>query len=134
VREALGCLLEGSDQVQSLEHEGLGDGYGLQGLSWYVCLLRILLVAFTSPDSLFSVGHDRGPIEALPEHFTDEGAWGRMVPAGSSMYVSKYMPPFLEHDAPLHDARGALLVKHPIDEHKGLCLARESPSFNCVFG
>lgn len=106
----------------------------MQGLSWYVCLLRIVLAASTSPDYLFSVGHGRGPIEALPEYFGDEGAWGRVVPVGSSMYISKYVSPFLEHDAPLPDARGNVLVKCPVDEHKGLCLARESPSFSCVFG
>lgn len=99
-----------------------------------MCLLRIVLAAFTSPDDLFSVGHGRGPIEALHEHFADEGAWGHVVPTGSSMYISKYMLPFLEHDAPLPDARGALLVKHPVDEQKGLCLASELPSFSCAFG
>jgi hypothetical protein len=40
--EALTRLLEGPDHVQSPNHEGSGDGYGLKGLLRHVCLLCVV--------------------------------------------------------------------------------------------
>jgi hypothetical protein len=57
-----------------------------------------------------------------------------VVPASSSIHVGEYLSAFLKCDALLAEARGAPLVKCPVDEHEGHCFMKELPSFSCVFG
>jgi hypothetical protein len=98
-----------------------------------VSLRHVVLAAFTRPDDLFSVGHACRPIEALSECFADEGFWGHVVPACSTVHVDEQLLPLLECDAFMFDSEGAPLVKFPIDEHKGFCLTRELDCYSCVF-
>src|SRR5699024_7018807 len=103
VRVAPGCLLQGTDEVQTPHSKGPGDGYRLQSLSGQVgvpilCeadpparsgpgdgyrlqslsgqvgLLRIELAPSAGADNSSGVSHRRWPVEALPESVPDKGS------------------------------------------------------------
>jgi hypothetical protein len=44
-----GCLLEGPNQVEPTNREGPGDGDGLQGLSWHMSPMGIVLTTPVTP-------------------------------------------------------------------------------------
>jgi hypothetical protein len=78
-----------------------------------MCSLHVVLAAFTSPDDLLSVGHGCGPIEALLERFADEGSWGRVGPACSSVHFNEQQSSFLERDTLLLDFGGTFCEVSP---------------------
>jgi len=67
VSEALGHLLQRSDEVEAPNSEGPSDGDCLQSLRWEVDLPSIKLASLTGSNDLSGIGHGGGPVEALSE-------------------------------------------------------------------
>jgi hypothetical protein len=73
VGAAPACFLEGSNQVESLDHEWPHDRDRLECLSRQMRLPNIVLAPFTGAYNLHGVGYGSGPVEALLEGLLDEG-------------------------------------------------------------
>jgi hypothetical protein len=74
VRIASGCLLQGTDEVQTPHSKRPGDGYRLQGLSGQVGLPCVELTPFAGADNSSGVGHRRRPVETLSEGVSNKGS------------------------------------------------------------
>lgn len=101
---APGCHLEGPDQVEPPNYEGLGDGDGLQGLSRHMSLTGVVLTAPIDMNDMLGVGHGGQPIESLPECLPDECSWGRVVLAHSSVDFDDQILSIFASDALLLDS------------------------------
>jgi hypothetical protein len=74
VREAPGCLLQGTDEVQTPYCKRSGDGYCLQGLSGQVRLSRVELTPLARAYNPSGVGHRGRPVETLSEGVSHKGS------------------------------------------------------------
>jgi hypothetical protein len=81
VREAPGCFLQGTDEVQTPHGKRPGDGYCLQGLSGQMHLSRVELTPLAGAYNPSSVGHRGRPVETLSEGVPHEGSRCCMVTA-----------------------------------------------------
>jgi hypothetical protein len=81
VREAPGCLLQGTDEVQTPHGKWPGDGYCLQGLSGHVRLSRVELTPSAGAYNPSGIGHRGRPVETLSESISHEGSRCCMVTA-----------------------------------------------------
>ena len=70
-------------------------------MSRKVHLMGVELAALASPHDLHGVGDCCGPIKALPELVAHEGAWRRVMAAGSGVDVPKRLPTLRNGDATL---------------------------------
>ena len=104
MREAPGCLLQGTDEVQTPYNEGPGDGYRLQSLSGQVGLLRIELAPFAGADNSSGVSHRRWPVETLPEGIPDKGSRRCVMAASPRVYLLQELLAFGDGNASLEDA------------------------------
>jgi hypothetical protein len=86
VLEAPGCLLQGTDEVQTPYGKRPSDGYCLQGLSRQVCLFRVELTPSAGAYNPSGVGHCGRPVETLSESVSDEGPRCCMVTASPRVY------------------------------------------------
>jgi hypothetical protein len=86
VLEAPGCLLQGTDEVQTPYGKRPSDGYYLQGLSGQVRLFRVELTPSTGAYNPSGVGHCGRPVETLSESVSDEGLRCCMVTASPRVY------------------------------------------------
>jgi hypothetical protein len=82
VRVAPGCLLQGTDEVQSPHNKRPGDGYCLQSLSGQVSLPCVELTPLVGADNSSGVGHRGRPVETLSEGVSNKGS-GRCVMTAS---------------------------------------------------
>jgi hypothetical protein len=87
VREAPGCLLQGTDEVQTPHSKRLGDGYCLQGLSGQVRLSCVELTPLIGAYNPSGVGHRGRPVQALSEGVPDEGSRCCVVTASPRVYL-----------------------------------------------
>jgi hypothetical protein len=82
VREAPGCVLQRTEDLQSPHREWPRYCDHLKGLSWHMRLLRVELAASARPHGLDSVRYCSRPVEPLPEGVVDEGPGRRVPPSG----------------------------------------------------
>ena len=75
-----------------------------------VCFSSIELATLTSPHDVSGVGDRGGPVKALPERVTHEGAWRGVMAADAGMDVADQLLALGNGDASLHNARGTALV------------------------
>jgi hypothetical protein len=87
VREAPGCLLQGTNEVQTPYNKRLGGGYCLQGLSEQVRLSCVELTPLAGVYNPSGIVHRGRPVEALPEGVPDEGSRCCMVTASPRVYL-----------------------------------------------
>jgi hypothetical protein len=87
VREAPGCLLQGTDEVQTPHSKRPSDGYCLQGLSGQVHLSRVELTPLAGAYNPSGVGHRGWPVEALSEDVPNKGSRCCMVTASPRVYL-----------------------------------------------
>jgi hypothetical protein len=104
VREALGCLLQGTDEVQTPHGKQLGDGYCLQGLSGQVRLSCVELTPLAGAYNPSGVGHRGWLVEALSESVSDEGSRCCMVTASPQVYLLQQLLSFGDGYASLENA------------------------------
>jgi hypothetical protein len=81
VREAPGCLLQGTDEVQTPHSKQLGDGYCLQSLGGQVRLPCVELAPLAGANNSSGVGHRGRPVETLSEGVSNEAPRCCMVTA-----------------------------------------------------
>jgi hypothetical protein len=87
VQEAPGCLLQGTDKVQTPYGKRPGDGYRLQGLSGQaVCLLCVELTPSAGAYNPSGVGHRGWPVETLSEGISHEVSRCCMVATSLRVY------------------------------------------------
>ena len=86
VLEAPGCLLQGSDEVQTPYDKRPSDGYCLQGLSGQVRLSRVELTPSAGAYNPSGVGHCGRLVETLSESVSYEGSRCCMVTASPRVY------------------------------------------------
>src|SRR6187455_806626 len=86
VRVAPGCLLQGTDEVQTPYSKRPGDGYCLQGLSGQVCLPCVELTPLASAYNPSGVGHRGWPVETLSEGISNEGSRCCVMTASPRVY------------------------------------------------
>jgi hypothetical protein len=129
-----GCLFESPNQVPPPYIEWPRDGYGLEGLGQHVCLPHVVLATFAGADDPLGIRHGGGPVESLPECFSDQPLWGHIVPACPDVDFCEQLLSFLGRNALLSDSGCSLLVEYPVEECKGFCPSRESSGVSCVIG
>ena len=100
--EATRGLFEGSDHVETLDREWLGDGDGMKLLHWQVSLSSIELASFTPVDHLLCFLLHSGPVKTLAKGFLDQRPWGHMMSTDSSMDFEEKLFPLVGWDA-LHE-------------------------------
>jgi hypothetical protein len=81
-----GCLLQGTDKVQTPHGKRPGDGYCLQGLSGQVRLSCVELTPLAGAYNPSGVGHRGRPVETLLEGVPHEGSRCCMVTASPRVY------------------------------------------------
>jgi hypothetical protein len=86
VRVALGCLLQGADEVQTPHSERPGDGYCLQSLSGQVGLPCVELTPLAGADNSSGVGHRGWPVETLLAGVSNKGSGRRVMTASPRVY------------------------------------------------
>jgi hypothetical protein len=86
VREAPGCLLQGTNEVQTPHSKRPGDGYCLQGLSRQVCLSCVELTPLAGAYNPSGVGHRGRPVETLSEGVSNEGPRCYVMTASPRVY------------------------------------------------
>jgi hypothetical protein len=86
VREAPGCLLQGTDEVQTPHGKHPGDGYCLQGLSGQVCLPCVELTPLAGAYNSSGVGHRVWPVETLSEGVSNERSRCCVMTASPRVY------------------------------------------------
>jgi hypothetical protein len=86
VREAPGCLLQGTDEVQTPYGKRPSDRYCLQGLNGQVRLSRVELTPSAGAYNPSGVGHRGWPVEPLSESVSHEGSRCCMVTASPRVY------------------------------------------------
>ena len=74
MRKAPGRPLEGSYQVEPLDHERPHDGDRLERLGRQVSLSSIVLASFAGAYDMISVGHRGWLVKTLPECIFDQGS------------------------------------------------------------
>jgi hypothetical protein len=89
VREAPGCLLQGTDEVQTPHSKRPGDGYCLQSLSGQVGLPCVELTPLAGAYNPSGVGHRGWPVETLSEGVSHEGPRCCVVTASPRVYFSQ---------------------------------------------
>jgi hypothetical protein len=89
VREAPGCLLQGTDEVQTPHNKRPSDGYCLQGLSGQVRLSCVELTPLAGAYNPSGVGHRSRPVETLSEGVPNEGSRCYVVTASPRVYLSQ---------------------------------------------
>jgi hypothetical protein len=104
VREAPGCLLQGTDEVQTPHSKRLGDGYCLQGLSGQVCLPCVELTPLAGAYNPSGVGHRGWPVETLSEGVSNEGPRRCVMTASPRVYFLQELLTFGDGYASLEDA------------------------------
>jgi hypothetical protein len=87
VREAPGCPLQGTNEVQTPHSKRPSDGYCLQGLSGQVRLSRVELTPLAGAYNPSGVGHRDGPVEALSEGVPNEGSRCCVMTASPRVYL-----------------------------------------------
>jgi hypothetical protein len=111
VREAPGCLLQGTDEVQTPHDKRPGDGYCLQGLSGQVRLSCVELTPLAGAYNPSGVGHRGWPVETLSESVFDKGPRGCMVTASPRVYFLQQLLSLGDRYASLENAHGAAVVE-----------------------
>jgi hypothetical protein len=86
VRVAPGCLLQGTDEVQTPHSERPGDGYCLQSLSGQVGLLCVELTPLAGAHNPSGVGHHGWPVETLSEDVSNKGSRRCVMTASPRVY------------------------------------------------
>jgi hypothetical protein len=86
VREAPGCLLQGTDEVQTPHSKWPGDGYCLQGLSGQVRLLCVELTLLAGAYISSGIGHRGWPVETLSKGIPNEGSRCCVMTASPQVY------------------------------------------------
>jgi hypothetical protein len=86
VRVAPGCLLQGTDEVQTPHSKRPGDGYCLQSLSGQVRLPCIELTLLADAYNPSGVGHCGWPVETVSEGVSNEGSGCYVVAASPRVY------------------------------------------------
>jgi hypothetical protein len=87
VREAPGCLLQGTDEVQTPHSKQPSDGYCLQGLSGQVRLSCVELTPLAGAYNPSGIGHRGRLVEALSKGVPDEVSRCCMVTASPRVYL-----------------------------------------------
>ena len=95
VRIAPGRPLEGSNQIEPLDHERPCDGYHLECLG----LPSVVLTPFTGVHNLFSIGYCGWPVKDLSECVSDQGPRCSMVLANPTMDITQQLFPLFDGDA-----------------------------------
>ena len=111
VSEATRGLFEGSDNVEALVYEWLGDGDGLKLLCWQMSLPSIELASFTHADNLLYISQCVGLVKALAKGFPDQRPQGRVMSTDSGMDLEEDLFPLVGQDALHEHSRSTLLVK-----------------------
>ena len=75
-----------------------------------VCFSSVELATLASRHDVSGIGDRGGPVKALPERVTHEGAWRGVVAADASMDVADQLLALGDGDASLQDTRGTALV------------------------
>ena len=75
-----------------------------------VCFSSIELATLTSPHDVGGVGDRGGPVKALPERVTHEGARRGVMAANAGMDVADQLLALGDGDAALQNTRGTTLV------------------------
>ena len=75
-----------------------------------VYLSSVELATLAGPHDVSGVGDRGGPVKALPECVTHEGAWRGVMAADAIMDVADQLLALGDGDASLHDARGTALI------------------------
>ena len=70
-------------------------------MSWEMHLPNIELAPLAGPHDLSGIGDCSGLVETLPERVAHEGAWRRVMAAGSGVDVPKQLPTLGNGDATL---------------------------------
>jgi hypothetical protein len=86
VLEAPGCLLQGTDEVQTSHSERPSHRYCLQGLSGQVHLSCVELAPSARAYNPSGVGHCGWPVETLSESVSHEGSRCCMVTTNPRVY------------------------------------------------
>jgi hypothetical protein len=81
-----GCLLQGTDEVQTPHSKRLGDGYCLQSLRGQVGLPCVELTPLTGAYNPSGVSHRGWPVETLSEDISNEGSRRCVVTACPRVY------------------------------------------------
>jgi hypothetical protein len=137
VREAPGCLLQGTNEAQTPYCKRPGDGYYLQGLSEQVRLPHVELASLAGAYNPFGVGHRGWLVEkTLSEGFTHWGSWCCMVTASPRVYFLQQLLSLGDGYASLKDARGAAVIEllFITEQDKRHGTPSQSPSFGLVEG
>jgi hypothetical protein len=79
-------------------------------------LVGVELAPFAGAHDLAGVGDRGGPVEALAERITHEGAGCCVMTAHARMYIPEELTPLGDEHASLQDARRGALVQLAIDE------------------
>jgi hypothetical protein len=104
VSVAPGRLSQGPDNVEPPHDKRPCDGDRLEGVRWEIGLAGIELALFAGAHDLVGVGNRSGPVEALAESVTHEGARRRVVATHARVDVSVKFAPLRDGYAPLQDA------------------------------
>jgi hypothetical protein len=86
VREAPGCLLQETDEVQTPNGKRPSDGYCLKGLSGQVRLTRVELTPPAGAYNPSGIDHCSWPVETLSESVSHEGSRCCMVTTSPRVY------------------------------------------------
>ena len=70
--EATWGIFEGSDHVEALDHEWLGDGDGLKLLRQQMSLPSVELASFTPTDHLLCISQRSGLVKTLAKGFPNQ--------------------------------------------------------------
>jgi hypothetical protein len=93
VGETPGHLSQGPDDVQSPHGESPCDGDGLQDVRREIGLVGVELSPFAGAHDLAGVSDRGGPVEALAECITYEGAGCCVVATHARMYIPEELAP-----------------------------------------
>jgi hypothetical protein len=86
VRVAPGCLLQGTDEVQTPHSKRPDDGYCLQSLSGQVGLPCVELTHLAGADNSSGVGHRGRSVETLSEGVSNKGSRRCVMTASPRVY------------------------------------------------
>jgi hypothetical protein len=110
------------------------DGYGLQGVSQEIGLAGVKLAPLTGAHDLTGVSDHGGPIEALAERVSHEGARCRMVATYARVDVSNEFSAVGDGDAPLQDSGHGALVQLIVDHGERLSFSGDAPGLGPIRG
>ena len=98
---ASGRLLERSNQIEPLDHEGPRDGDHLECLGQEVSLSSIVLAPFAGVYDMFSVGYCSGLVEALSKCVPNQGSRHGMVTVDPTVDIAQQKLPLFDGDTEL---------------------------------